>query len=1112
MIPLSSSDPPNLHAGLGLDDSARRLLWPGTIEELRRLGFEPQGQIAQGATSVVISCKERSTGRTLVVKACYDPTNNVALELFQRERQILASDHPLGDVLPHYYGGVDQPGPPSPGSEPCQPFLLLESINGRRICDYIAEAREFPLWHKVQLCAALARAVQRMHDANLVHGDISSNNVLVCRGDRVRLIDVGQGGRLTRGYRSLHSVSGQAGTGGFSPASLLARHERPSQSTDLRQCAAVVFHALTGELAGSDPEQKGASRQTSVLARQAIPRPLAQIVVRGLRDRDSRIPEDEADPRLYQSAGAFADDLERWCASQGPNGRHTRRMIPPALAFAVVASLLGLSWGLWPDGRREDAARQVAPLLSRCAVLPNREHPAIAALLRQERELSRSAESMRASGDRAAAQLLNEQRIQLLEQVVEISDDLIWMAPLRENLTFVLTESPWIESAPTIARAVTTLRDESEQLRRLLEQGVTREAGSRIISFHRRLAEATRENTEARPVLDLRQELETLLSLLPPRVADHPGRTGWEERQSVAEQAWSAGEWAVARQMFGQLCLDLVSWMESELTSEEQQSLREASVAAMGKLRQQLVQFGDQNLQLESRVVSLNRQIQELTAEALQKQRDLEQRLTAVEAERAKLEGDGKTIRNENERLHTELKSTRDDLQSQRKLRQVADRNLAEWKRHAVESDRLLQELRSALGSRIDGLPVHAGPPMSTMQEGTEAGERLVLDCGENKLPFRWCPPGQFRMGSPLTEPGRESNEDEVDVTLTSGFWMMETEVTQSMWVAVMGNERQQNWEQQYGLGDNYPAYRIAWDEIQQFCARLTAKLREQGKLPRGWRLEVPTEAQWEYACRAGGTERFCFGDNEGDLQRFAWYGDNAGGTNHPVATREPNRWGLHDLHGSVWEWTQNSYDKQLLGGIDPRGASEGTSRVRRGGSWIAGSASCRSATRNGFTPRWSDYLGFRPCLRVAPESPADSGEEASISDVSPTQDPGERGEGASAPAEETPIQPEAVEQLSPEPASTKREPHERTILLSSSDGRVEFTWGGPGRLRVERFTGLQPGSLSVVSATGILSQNGLPWAILMKLKMGVFAGVAWVGWSLRGWFQKKVRPGRSRG
>jgi formylglycine-generating enzyme required for sulfatase activity/serine/threonine protein kinase len=970
MIPLSSSDPPNLHAELGLDDSAQRLLWPGTVEELRRRGFEPQGQIAQGATSVVISCKERSTGRTLVVKVCYDPTNSVALELFQRERQILAGDHALGDLLPHYYGGIDQAGPQSPGTESSQPFLLLESIPGRRICDYIAESRDFPLPHRVRLCAVLARAVQRMHDANLVHGDISSNNVLVCKGDRIRLIDVGQGGRLTRGYRSVHSVSGQAGTGGFSPASLLAREVRPSQATDLRQCAAVVFHALTGQLAGSEPESKGARRQNAVLKAHKIPRALVKIVMRGLRDRDPHLSEEKSDPRLYASAEDLANDLDRWSAAKQPPRRSGfERMIRAFIVMGCAGFLLRLVASEWAQYGRPDLGPQVAVLMSRCAALPNREHPAVAALLRQEADLNRLEGNRLWFLGGEFHQTNTEARVRLLEQALEKGSELAWMAPLRENLTYVLTQSPWIESAPTIARAVAKLRDDSEQLRRLLERGETKPVGAQLIEFHRRLAEATRHNTDARPVHDQRRALETVLSRLPPRLAQTPERETFQERQGVAERAWTAGDWTVALQLFGKLHQDLDHWLLRELTFEEQQAVREASIAAQEKVQQELVQAREQSCQLEDRVLSLKGQIQELTAAGLEKQRELEQRLMQAETARRETERNDTSQREELTRLRADLKSAQETLQAESRRLEVANRSLAEWKRHAAESDRLLQLWN---GQKSSEPPAGDGPPCqppALLTEGSVEGERLVLPWGQVALAFRWCPPGEFRMGSPATEPGHESSEDQVDVTLTSGFWMLETEVTQLLWVAVMGQERRPNWEEQHGLGDNYPAYRIRWDEVQQFCVQLTDSLREQGRLPRGWRLELPTEAQWEYACRAGGNGRFCFGDNEEDLQRFAWYSDNAGGTNHPVATREPNHWGLYDLHGSVWEWTQESYDKQLAGGIDPRGAIEGTSRSRRGGSWINSLASCRSATRSGFAPRWSDYLGFRPCLVAAPES-----------------------------------------------------------------------------------------------------------------------------------------------
>ena len=123
----------------------------------------------------------------------------------------------------------------------------------------------------------------------------------------------------------------------------------------------------------------------------------------------------------------------------------------------------------------------------------------------------------------------------------------------------------------------------------------------------------------------------------------------------------------------------------------------------------------------------------------------------------------------------------------------------------------------------------------------------------------------------------------------------------------------------------------------------------------------MPTEAQWEYACRAGTTSRYSFGDDENLLGEYAWFKGNSGGKNHPVGQKKPNQWGLLDSHGSVWEWCADWYGSTLPGGTDPTGPSGGSSRVYRGGSGWFDPANCRSAYRSGFVLAWSFFfLGFR--------------------------------------------------------------------------------------------------------------------------------------------------------
>jgi formylglycine-generating enzyme required for sulfatase activity len=246
---------------------------------------------------------------------------------------------------------------------------------------------------------------------------------------------------------------------------------------------------------------------------------------------------------------------------------------------------------------------------------------------------------------------------------------------------------------------------------------------------------------------------------------------------------------------------------------------------------------------------------------------------------------------------------------------------------------------------------------------GQKAGEKRVLKLGDIEIALRWCPPGAFLMGSPATESKREKNEEQAHVALSQGFWMMETEVTQELYQAVTGT----NPSGFKGQG-SLPVEQVSWDDAMAFTRRLNEKIR----ITTGARFALPTEAQWEYACRAGTTTATAFGDSlssaQANFDGSFPYGTAVRGPyvqkTTPVRSYQPNAWGLYDMHGNVWEWCADWYDKKLAGGTDPTGPTVADSRVYRGGSWNYCGPDCRSAYRYKFTPgARNDCLGFRLVL-----------------------------------------------------------------------------------------------------------------------------------------------------
>lgn len=217
-------------------------------------------------------------------------------------------------------------------------------------------------------------------------------------------------------------------------------------------------------------------------------------------------------------------------------------------------------------------------------------------------------------------------------------------------------------------------------------------------------------------------------------------------------------------------------------------------------------------------------------------------------------------------------------------------------------------------------------------------------------------PAGTFTLGSPPGEADRDQDEGPATrVTLTEDFYLGATDVTQGQYEAVMGV----NPSDFKNAGRDAPVEQVAWADAAAFCQKLTAREWAAGRLPAGCVFALPTEAQWEYACRAGTTGAYA-----GDPAKMAWYDRNSGGTTHPVGTLQPNAWGLYDMTGNVYQWCGDWYGRYPGGEVaDPVGSPRGTAHVLRGGAWYYDRNYCRSAYRD-YDPGYvSNFIGFRVAL-----------------------------------------------------------------------------------------------------------------------------------------------------
>ena len=243
--------------------------------------------------------------------------------------------------------------------------------------------------------------------------------------------------------------------------------------------------------------------------------------------------------------------------------------------------------------------------------------------------------------------------------------------------------------------------------------------------------------------------------------------------------------------------------------------------------------------------------------------------------------------------------------------------------------------------------------------DGTVGKERVFSIPGDEEMEFIWIKPGTFRMGSPFSESDRYDDEGPVHtVEISNGFWLGKYEVTQGQWQAVTGTTP---WSgKDYVRSDpSHPAVHISLYDVEWFIGRLNEAAGDS-------LYRLPTEAEWEYACRAGTTTRWSFGDEESELTHYAWYRANAWDVGekygHTVGTKRPNPWGLYDMHGNVWEWVQDGYDEDYYNSsprVDPLNPQANFERVMRGGHFRDAAPVLRSALRYYYEGRYTG-IGVR--------------------------------------------------------------------------------------------------------------------------------------------------------
>ena len=272
----------------------------------------------------------------------------------------------------------------------------------------------------------------------------------------------------------------------------------------------------------------------------------------------------------------------------------------------------------------------------------------------------------------------------------------------------------------------------------------------------------------------------------------------------------------------------------------------------------------------------------------------------------------------------------------------------------------------SAAWKQLSEVELSSTPSFTLDFEGAGSSSRFYrvrkLPVTPNLDKFAWIPPGTFTMGSPPHEQDRDTDENPLTiVTLTRGFWMGKHEITQGEYLDLI-----QDNPSRFKLGENFPVENTSWEMAMHYCQVLTERESKAGRLPEGLVYRLPTEAEWEYACRAGTSTRYSFG-NDPDFSLFddyAWHLANSGGRTHSVDEKLPNPWGLHGLHGSVYEWCLGWHVFYPGGQVTDFISAPGSNHVLRGGAWSDRPKNGRAAERHWFGINLEfGNVGFRVIL-----------------------------------------------------------------------------------------------------------------------------------------------------
>jgi serine/threonine protein kinase len=1011
-----AQDGPNFFDSIGLGNAWMYRIRGTTLQAIEEMGYQiaPE-ELGRGASSIVLGATQPEIGHRVAIKVIVEPDQPAVMQQFDRERKVLASNVIPSGIAPTYVTSFVRDGG--------QPVLIMERVLGEAITSYV-KRRELPVNDRINLIEKLLEALSRLHACNLIHGDPSPNNILVDSRGGIRLIDFGNSRRWMAGYESTLDLRSKSGTPSIAPTEQIEGELAPCPLTDLYSAASIAYLVLTGETRLAVGTDDANAFHHNRLMAQNVPSWFATILIR-MMQRPLHPGTALDTQNRYSNISEVIHEIQQARAKSDAKKMLRRRasivaVTLPLLVIFFAWCLASLYQSRFESKRtaRNSIQAQIRYALRNLQAtnLPN--DTGVLSQLMDEQASWESDDILLISDSEFK---LKENHVSLLLMEAMLQDSRLNVALPSLNLMEKCFKSThWVQTSDLHRSQCQDFEDDLTQFRERVSIGMTLGIREDCRQLESRLKELLDSNILAEKAETARDEFISERDLLPKHLHRIPAYMGVNAFEEAGKEAWENAAFESAFCSYSD-ALDAILELRAEYESQADEAVHAAMLSEkqthnqrlVNHLRTQLQQSQENLLRKTAELTTTQRQCQELSSRLISNFQECDGCETECQGDWSNgwfsptepsaiaPEGVSEVLMSkallQEELEHTQQRVSTLELILERTIQgpfasptpapAIASRSAIDSiqplgpptqpqsREHSNEQNPnpvtppidLLHWIESAetLKQRDEKHPFHPtdlSPP--------RPGQSSQLNIAGVPVAFRYCPPcdpGTFCVGSPVGESGREMDENPAFRWFEHGFWIMQTECTNELWHAVMGLPSRED------AAVHLPITDVSFDECVDFINRANRLLAQQSERLGTYHFSLPSETEWEYACRAGSNTPYAFGDDSDLLADYGWYDANSSGRLQPVGTKRPNVWGIHDMHGSAWEWTYSAYSLRHSEAPFPWDSTQtapDAPRVTRGGGISSPATLCRSASRSLFVPSlYQSHQGFRMVVR--PESVA---------------------------------------------------------------------------------------------------------------------------------------------